>query len=328
MQKTFFDMLYRQVQQIDISTFDVPQLIALSRFYNNICSLAPVMPHVEYDSCSPQGTAKQAKEIARILIAGIEDGMSPVQEMRCLNVLFEYITQYIDQEWEERLLHRAWILSENYSPASSEESDFCQFLCNCYYMAEDKKLANRAKKMINVWCRQQNAVGEWPALKPEAALGRLRAMNAYHTCTLRTNFEIFQQKGISHYLNDFPEHHTEIITEELSLYLEKAELLLLVSSHTAERKRIEKTGTILEQYLKRNSLHAACAGGYPTKENEELFNATEFSETVLQSLSILAFCLLAQDEEDIPNSQKHSQQVSYGHAFTFNVDKVHHQYQI
>jgi hypothetical protein len=172
-------------------------------------------------------------------------------------------------------------------------------------MAEDKKLANRAKKMIGVWCRQQNATGEWPAITPGTALERLRAMDAYHTCTLRTDFEIFQQKGIGYYLSDFPEHDAPLTPQELSLYLEKAALLLLVSSHTAERKRIEQTGTILEQYLKRNSLRITCANSYSVKENKELSSEKKFPETVLQSLSILAFCLLAQEgwKKRLPDDQ-------------------------
>ena len=288
MQKKFFDHLYRQVQRIDICSCDVTQLIALSHLCNNVNSLESVILCLNMEYGGRQKLIKRAKAIAKILVSKTEEGMR-------MDVLFEYSNRYMDREWEDRLLERAWVLLTKHIPAPKQETGFCQLLCDCYYMVREVELADRAKIMIANWCQRQTGTGEWPGIDSATAMKRLYVIDNYHICTLRSDFEAFHQKGINYYLRDFPEHSTKLSGEQLPLFLQQAELLLFVGNPRTERKRIEQTGTILEQYLQETDLAAPDNASYPdTPDKKSLVSGKRFPEPVLHSLSVLSACLLAQ----------------------------------
>lgn len=293
MQKDFFDGLYHQVQRINLRSCDVKRLIALSHLYNNVNSLVSVMPCLGREYRGHRGIAKRAKAIAGILVAKMEEEMSVEEELQCLEVLIDYSNRYMDPEWEDQVLKRAGLLLEKYLPTPGQEADFCQLICDCYYMVQEKALADRAKEIIAQWCMQQTVTGEWPGIDPVTAMKRISVIDAYQTSTWDHNFDSFQQKGIDCYLSDLPMHEAGLSEEQAHIYIQKAVLLLFVANPRTEKKRIEHIGTILEQYLKESGA-LSFKNNAPDGKNKVILSGKNIPELALNCLSVLAACLLEQ----------------------------------
>jgi hypothetical protein len=293
MQKEFFDGLYHLVQRIPVRSCPVTRLVALARLYNNVYSLVSVIPCLARDYGARQGIAKRAKEIAGSLAAKMEEEISVELQMQCLDVLIDYSGRYMDREWEGLVLEQAWILLEKYIPTPEQEADFCKLVCDCYFLVQEKELADRAKEMITHWCKQQTDRGEWPGIHPATAIKRLAVIDAYQSSTWDRTFELFRQKGTDWYLGDLPIQGTALSEEQVSLYLQKAVLLLFVNNPRAERKRIEHLGTTLEQYLKESGI-LSLQGGNPDKQGNVILSSKDFPVLALECMGILAACLLEQ----------------------------------
>ncbi|MGV8093759.1 MAG: hypothetical protein AB2L24_18015 [Mangrovibacterium sp.] len=294
MQKEFFDGLYRKVQRIPIRSCPVTRLVALARLYNNVYSLVSVIPCLARDYGARQGIAKRVKNIAGTLAAKMEKGMEAEEEMLCLDVLIDYSGRYMDREWEGLVLEQAWVLLEKYIPAAPEqEADFCKLVCDCYFLVQEKELADRAKEMITHWCKQQTDTGEWTGIHPATAIKRLSVMDAYQSSTWDLAFEPFRQKGTDWYLGDLPGYDAGLGQEQVRLYLQKAVLLLFVNNPRAEKKRIEHLGTTLEQYLKESGM-LSFKEISPGKKEKTILSGKDFPELALECMGILAACLLEQ----------------------------------
>jgi hypothetical protein len=293
MQKEFFDGLYHQVQRIRIRSCDVKQLIVLSHLYNNVNSLVSVIPSLGRDYGGRRGIAKRAKAIAGTLAAKMKEEMSVEEEMQCLETLIDYSNRYMDREWEDQVLERARLLLEKYIPTSGQEAGFCKLICDCYYMIQEKELADRAKEMITQWCGQQTDTGEWPGIYPATAVKRLSVIDAYQTSTWDWGFDPFLQKGTDYYLSDLPPYDAEPGKDQVRLYLQKAVLLLFVNNPRAERKRIGYIGTIFEQYLKESGILSPKEIN-PGKKDKTPLSGKDFPELTLECMSILVACLFEQ----------------------------------
>gem|GEM_PF-5038793 len=294
MQKEFFDGLYHKIRHIKIRSCDVTGLIALLHLYNNVNSLVSVIPCLGQEYGGHRIIAKRTKTIAGTMVAKMEAEMSVKEEIQCLEALIDYSSRYIDYTWIDQVLERARLLLEKYIPTPGQEADFCQLICDCYYMVQEKELAERAKKIIVQWCLQQTNAGEWPGIDPVTAIKRLFVIDAYQTFTWDLDFDTFRQKGIDCYRNDLPMNGAGLSEEQVDIYFHKAVLLLFINNPRTERKRIEHLGTVLEQYLKESGPHSFKCINDPNKKNKKKLNGKDFSAVTLNCLSILAACLLEQ----------------------------------
>ncbi|MGV8093849.1 MAG: hypothetical protein AB2L24_18465 [Mangrovibacterium sp.] len=293
MQKEFFDGLYHLVQRIPIRSCEVKQLIALFHLYNNVNALVSVIPCLARDYGTRQGIAKRARNIASTLAAKMEKGIGAEEEMLCLDVLIDYSNRYMDREWEDQILEQARLLLEKYIPTPGQEAGFCKLVCDCYFLVQEKELADRAKEMITHWCKQQTDTGEWTGIHPATAIKRLAVIDAYQSSTWDRTFELFRQKGTDWYLGDLPIQGTALSEEQVRLYLQKAVLLLFVNNPRAERKRIGHMGTILEQYLKESGILSPKEIN-PDKKDKTPLSGKDFPELALECMGILAACLFEQ----------------------------------
>jgi hypothetical protein len=293
MHKEFFDALFHRVQRIPVRSCDVKRLVLLARLYNNVYSLVSVIPCLARDYGARQGIAKRAKNIAGTLAAKMKKGIGAEEEIQCLDVLIDYSNRYMDREWEGLVLERAWVLLEKYIPAPELEAGFCKLICDCFFLVQEKELADRAKEIIDHWCNQQTDSGEWPGIQPETAIKRISVIDAYQSSTWDLAFDPFRQKGTDWYLRDLPSCDAEAGEEQVRLYLQKAVLLLFVNNPRAERKRIEHLGTTLEQYLKESGI-LSFKEISPGEKGKTILSSKDFPVLALECMGILAACLFEQ----------------------------------
>jgi len=305
MQKEFFDKLYRKVQQIDISSCDVTQLIALSGLYDHVRSLVSVMQELAPEFGNSQKIIQRMKALADALIAKMENGIPAVQEMSCLDALFSSFNLFPNRKWEGKILYRAWLLLKGYKEKEKSmtteegfepenEVALCLLLCNCYGEVEDKRLADQAKQMITEWRLKQTKTGEWPELDPVTAMKRLSVMYAYEAYTLDLNFETDRQRGIDYYLHEMEMRKdiNDLSEKQVRVFIQAAELLPSVNNPGKGKKLVRQTGIFLERFLKKNK--DECLAQDNKQNNKKMESGKIFTGLELNCIRTLAACLLEQ----------------------------------
>ncbi len=297
MQKEFFDRFFLKVRHIDICSSDIKQLLALYKLYSNVYSLIAVFTNLEVGYGGRSEIHKKAKSIADVLVSRIEEGVDDELKIKCLEVLFDYSSQYMDEKWDDLALDHSSLLIEKYTGDKAKEkgksqmsldmeSSLCNLIGICFYLVGETELAQEAANMIAKWNVQQIDTGEWTGLPFFAATKRLYAIEAYQSYTFDLSFDLLLQRGLDFYLGSIslPKREGEPNEEQLRELLRVAELLLFAKNRRQKKEQLERTRAIVEQYLKK--IDEECGGGNMASCNKI------YSELSLNCMSVLAACLM------------------------------------
>ena len=296
MQKEFFDRFFVKVRHIDIHSCTTERLIILYKVYSNVFSLISVYTDLGDNYGGRSAIRQQARSVAEILVSRIEKGMTGELEMTCLESLFDYSSQYMDERWDDLALERSSHLIKKYTgdkaggrePQMSPdtEASLCNLIGICFYLVGEAELAKAAEGMITGWGNRQARSGEWPGLPVTVSIKRFYAIEAYQSYTLDLSFGLLLKKGLGFYLSNIrlPQGNEGPDEEQVQELIGAADLLLFVKKRQHRQEQLKQTGALIEQYLKK--IDEACGKGNMTPCSEF------FSELSLNCMRVLAAWLM------------------------------------